>query len=24
MFEDIAKSEFNPSYHIDKIRKIEI
>jgi len=24
MFEDIAKSEFNPNYHLDKIRKIVI
>jgi hypothetical protein len=24
MFDDIAKSEFNPNYHIEKIRKIEI
>jgi hypothetical protein len=24
MFEDIAKSEFNPTYHLDKIRKIVI
>ena len=24
MFEDIAKSEFNPMYHIEKIRKVEI
>jgi len=24
MFEDIAKSEFNPNYHIEKIRKIEL
>lgn len=24
MFEDIVKSEFNPTYHIDKIRKIVI
>ena len=24
MFEDIAKSEFNPKYHIEKIRKVEI
>lgn len=24
MFDDIAKSEFNPTYHIEKIRKVEI
>jgi hypothetical protein len=24
MFEDIAKSEFNPMHHIEKIRKVEI
>ena len=24
MFEDIAKSEFNPMQHIEKIRKVEI
>jgi polyhydroxyalkanoate synthesis regulator phasin len=24
MFDDIAKSEFNPMYHIEKIRKVEI
>lgn len=24
MFDDIAKSEFNPSYHLDKVRKIII
>jgi hypothetical protein len=24
MFDDIAKSEFNPTYHLDKIRKVEI
>lgn len=24
MFDDIAKSEFNPNYHLDKVRKIKI
>jgi polyhydroxyalkanoate synthesis regulator phasin len=24
MFDDIAKSEFNPTYHLEKIRKVEI
>jgi hypothetical protein len=24
MFDDITKSEFNPMYHIEKIRKVEI
>ena len=24
MFEDIAKNEFNPNYHLDKIKKIVI
>ena len=24
MFDDIAKSEFNPNYHLDTVRKIKI
>jgi hypothetical protein len=24
MFDDIVKSEFNPNYHLDKVRKIKI
>jgi hypothetical protein len=24
MFDDIAKSEFNPNYHLEKVRKIKI
>lgn len=24
MFEDIAKSEFNPSYHLDKVKQVEL